>query len=125
MHGFVVGDDRSTPLTACWSKGSHGRYPFYLCPKRGCESCGKSIRRDKLEGDFENLLHRVQPSENVFRLARAVFTEMWNRGLAKGKAQAKAMGADIVRVERELQKLLERIADASVPTLVIYGLRVV
>lgn len=125
MRGFVVCDDCSTPLTACWSKGSHGRYPYYLCPKRGCESYGKSIRRDKLETDFEILLQRVQPSENVFRVARAMFTELWNRRLAKGKAQAKAMGAEIVRVEREIEKLLERIVEASVPSVIAaYELRV-
>ncbi|WP_455297018.1 hypothetical protein [Brucella pituitosa] len=25
-------DDCATPLTACWSKGSHARHPYYLCP---------------------------------------------------------------------------------------------
>ncbi|WP_371349051.1 zinc ribbon domain-containing protein [Ancylobacter sp. IITR112] len=35
LRGYVLCADCDTPLTACWSKGSHGRYPYYLCPKRG------------------------------------------------------------------------------------------
>jgi len=34
LRGHVVCADCGTPLTACWSKGSHNRYPYYLCPKR-------------------------------------------------------------------------------------------
>lgn len=31
LRGHVACADCSTPLTACWSKGSHSRYPYYLC----------------------------------------------------------------------------------------------
>jgi hypothetical protein len=45
LRGAVTCGHCGTPLTACWTKGKYSRYPYYLCPKRGCESYGKSIRR--------------------------------------------------------------------------------
>ncbi len=56
--------DCGTPLTACWSKSRTGaKHPYFHCPKRGCENYGKSIRLDKIEGEFEALLQSVQPNE--------------------------------------------------------------
>lgn len=50
LRGFVVCADCGTPLTACWSTGKTKRHAYYLCPKRGCASYGKSIRKDQIEG---------------------------------------------------------------------------
>jgi site-specific DNA recombinase len=118
LRGFVVCDDCSTPLTACWSKGSHGRYPYYLCPKRGCDSYGKSIKRDKLEGEFETLLKSVQPTETLFRVARKMFKDLWDAKIATAHSNTKAMDGQIAKIEREVDKLLERIVDASVPSVI-------
>ncbi|XHB98212.1 recombinase zinc beta ribbon domain-containing protein [Nitratireductor sp. ac15] len=76
LRGHVVCADCGTPLTACWSKGTHSRYPYYLCPKRGCDSYGKSIRRDKIEGEFEALLSNATPSDALFKVAKAMFKDL-------------------------------------------------
>jgi hypothetical protein len=54
------------PLTACWTTGCRARCAYYLCPKHGCPSYRKSVRRELLEGQFESLLRELQPSENLF-----------------------------------------------------------
>jgi hypothetical protein len=46
-----------------------------MCYKKSCLSRGKSIRRDKLEGDFEAILHAMQPSDDLHTLARAMFKD--------------------------------------------------
>ncbi|MCI0655076.1 MAG: recombinase family protein [Methylococcaceae bacterium] len=38
LRGFVTCGHCGTPLTACWSQGRTGRYPYYLCPTKGCTS---------------------------------------------------------------------------------------
>jgi hypothetical protein len=43
-------------------------YP-YLCPRKACESYGKSIRRAAIEGEFEELLHDLSsPRHRCSRL---------------------------------------------------------
>ena len=79
LRGSVVCGDCGSPLTACWSKGKSGtRYPYYFCHKKGCESYRKSIRKEKLEGDFEALLKRLQPTPKLLNIARMMFEDLWN-----------------------------------------------
>lgn len=118
LRGFVVCAHCATPLTACWSKGAYSRHPYYLCPKRGCESYGKSIRRDRLEGEFEQLLRNATPSEALFKVATRMLREHWDRRLANAQAEAKALGAQLIKIDRQVSQLLERILDTSVPSVI-------
>ena len=110
--------DCETPLTACWSTGNTARHPYYLCPKRGCASYGKSTRRDKIEGEFETLLQSVQPTEGLFRVARAMFQDAWTHRLGQAETQAKALKAQLVKIEGQVSQLLTRILDTSVPSII-------
>ena len=107
-----------TPLTACWSKGSNKKYPYYLCPKRGCDSYGKSIRRDKIEGEFEALIGQATPSDALFKVGKSMFKELWDYQGTQAETTAKAMGAKLVKIEGKLSKLLDHILDASVPSVI-------
>ena len=118
LRGHVVCSDCGTPLTACWSKGSHKKYAYYLCPKRGCDSYGKSIARDKIEAEFEALIGKATPSAALFKVGKAMFKELWDYQCSQTESQTKALGAQLVKLEGQLSKLLERILDASVPTVI-------
>ncbi|HMN15273.1 MAG TPA: recombinase family protein, partial [Bellilinea sp.] len=117
LRGHVACDDCGTPLTACWSKGSHQKHPYYLCPKRGCPSYGKSIRRAKIEGEFEALLKTLVPSEKLVRVAGMMFRDLWNHRLTQSEANAKAMASQIIKVQRQIDQLLDRIADVTVASV--------
>ncbi len=67
LRGYVMCDDCGGPLTANWSKGERGHHAYYLCRGRGCASHGKSIRRDRIQGEFETLLQSLQPSAQGLR----------------------------------------------------------
>ena len=118
LRGYVLCDDCDTPLTACWSKGSHGRYPYYLCPKRGCASYGKSTRRDAIEAEFETLLQSVQPTQGLFRVASAMFRDLWDNRLGQVEAQRKALAAQLVKIDRQVSQFLERIIESNVPSVI-------
>lgn len=60
LWGFVT-CTCGTPLTACWSQGKIKKYPYYLCHNRDCSHNRKSIPRQKVEGEFEALLKRLEP----------------------------------------------------------------
>lgn len=120
LRGYVACAECGTPLTACWSRGTHKRYAYYLCPNRTgtCSSYGKSIRREKIEGEFEELLQSLQPSESLFIMASAMFKDLWNHRLSQGEVQVKALGAQLGKIEKQVSQLLERILDASVPSVI-------
>ena len=107
LRGFVACADCGRSLTACWSKGSISRHPYYLCPQRGCESYGKSIRRDLIEGEFETLLQTVRPSETLS-----------NDRLSRATSEAQALGAQLAKVDKQVSQLLERILDATVLSVI-------
>ena len=117
LRSFVLCADCDTPLTACWAKGSHRKYPYYHCPKRGCASYGKSIRREKIEGEFEELLRRIQPTEKLFDIARKMLRKWWDYLLAQSEARKKALEGKLEEIDRDIAKLLDRILDASVPSV--------
>ncbi len=118
LRGFVMCDDCGTPLTSCWSKGSHKRYAYYHCPKRGCASYGKSIRRADIEGQFETLLQSLTPSESLFRVAKMMFKDLWDHRISQGQARATAMGAHLPKIDKQIDQLLDRITEVSVPSVI-------
>jgi DhnA family fructose-bisphosphate aldolase class Ia len=50
---------------------------------------------------------------------RAAFKEAWDYRLGQAQAQAKAMGAQLIKVEQQVNRLLERILDASLPSVIM------
>jgi hypothetical protein len=118
LRGAVVCGHCETPLTACWSTGRTARHPYYLCPKRGCQSYGKSIRREKIEGEFETLLMGLRPAENVFATAKAMFKDLWNHRLVFGEARARTLKADLAKIEKQVEQFLDRIGDAETPSVI-------
>ena len=118
LRGFVACADCDTPLTACWSKGAHSYHPYYLCRKRGCTSYGKSIRRDRIEGEFDTLLQALKPTDTMFKSAKRMFRELWDRRSIHAENESKALTAQLVKIERQIEQLLERIIDASVSSVI-------
>jgi site-specific DNA recombinase len=118
LRGFVMCDDCGEPLTASWTSGSHAKHPYYLCHRKGCASYGKSIKRAEMEGRFEELLHRIQPSQKVVALATAMFKELWKRRSANVQQQAPGLTAELARVEREVDQCVSRIVETSIPAVI-------
>lgn len=118
LRGFVLCNDCGKPLTACWSQGKKEKYPYYLCPTKGCESYRKSIKRDELEGAFEDLLQSIEPSEGLYKLVKAMFRDAWELRLAQATDAARTMKASIKRIEKQIEQLLDRIVDAHSESVV-------
>ena len=121
LRGSVMCDDCSGPLTACWStSGSkqRKRHAYYQCPRKGCESYGKAIRRDVIEGEFEAMLRTAQPSPQIVKLAGAMFKELWRRKQANVEKEAAALRAALANVEKQVEQYVERIVETSVPAVV-------
>ncbi|WP_152477087.1 recombinase zinc beta ribbon domain-containing protein [Roseovarius sp. THAF9] len=118
LRGYVACDDCGKPMTAAWSKGCRRHYPYYLCDTRGCPSKRKSIARAKIEDGFAEILRSLQPSSELFELARAMFRDAWNMRLSEAESAKKALEKQCKDAEAQIEGLLDRIVDASSPTVV-------
>ena len=114
LRGSVLCGDCGTPLTACFSKSKTGaRHPYYLCYAKGCPSKGKSIRKAKIESEFETLLESLQPAESLFAMARAMFTNAWEQHRLNGAALAQSLKRSINQCDTQIAQVLDRIVTAS------------
>ena len=114
LRGFVVCSDCGNPLTACWSTGRGGtKHPYYLCHTRGCVSCRKSIRRDELEGAFEEVVRSLRPTPQLFDLARAMFESAWSQRTSQAEARRQELAKQAAQIDRQVTGLLDRIVEAS------------
>ena len=75
LRGAVTCSCCKKPLRSCWSKGLTKSYAYYLCQNKKCERYGKSIAREKIEGDFTKLLEQITPHPKVYRVAIQMFKD--------------------------------------------------
>ncbi len=106
------------PMTATWSKGRGGMYPYYLCRQKDCELSGKSIARDKIEGALETLVRSLTPSAELVNLVRAIFRDLWDRRATKSKEHRAALKLEAAGVDRKIGQFLDRIVDADNATVI-------
>ena len=108
---FKSAEDVVVKVLMRWGKNK--KYPYYLCPTKGCASYRKSIKREELEAQFEDVLQRLEPTENLFGLVKAMFRDAWDMRLAKASETGATIKANIKRAEKQIDQLLDRIVDAT------------
>ena len=114
LRGFAACADCGTSLSSSLSKSCTGRYyPYYLCQRKGCASYGKSIRRAKIEGDFEALLRSLRPSAPLFNVAREMFMDAWQQRGTRAKAIQASLQRTVSDLDAQLDKLLDQMGHAE------------
>jgi site-specific DNA recombinase len=117
LRGYVTCADCGTAYTACWSKGRSARHPYYLCQSKGCVSRGKSVRRDLLESQFDAMLRTLRPTPELFDLASEMFRDLWNARMDSEQSDAKHMRSEVIRIERQIEQLVDRIVASDVSSI--------
>ena len=118
LRGFVLCDDCGQPMTAGWSQGRNTKYPYYLCYSKGCSHYKKSIRREKMEGEFEELLLSLRPTQSLFFLATEMFKELWEDRQERSKAETGTIQSELARIDRKVGQFLDRIVETDSPALI-------
>ena len=113
LRGIVVCGDCNVPLRSSWSKGRSARYPYYLCHTKSCESYGKSIQRDKLEGEVGEIIKTLQPAPSLFTAAKAMFRWAWDHRIQQADALMHSVKNHIRDTDKQIEKLLTRIMEAT------------
>ncbi|GJL49739.1 MAG: resolvase [Nitrospirales bacterium] len=109
LRGFVTCGACGHPMTACWSTGTGGKYPYYHCHSKGCIDYRKSIRKEKMEEEFEKLLLQMRPSRNLFFVASTMFQELWTQRQAMAQQDGVSLKSEIRQIERKVDQYLDRI----------------
>ncbi len=118
LRGFVTCACCKQPMSGCWSKGRNASYPYYLCQTKGCDAYGKSVRKEKLESEFEALLGEMKPSQPLFFVASQMFTDLWNMKRKTIKSEAETIRRDIIQIDRKTGQFFERILETESQTLI-------
>lgn len=114
LRGMVTCAECDKPLTSCWSTSKTGaKHAYYMCFEKTCARNRKSIRREQIERDFHEVLARVTPTESLAKVARSMFKKAWDQRLAQAQAMALSCKREAEQVEKQVQKLLDRVVDAG------------
>ncbi|GFE50840.1 resolvase [Roseobacter cerasinus] len=118
LRGIATCACCDTPLRSCVSKGKGGLYPYYLCQTKGCEAYGKSIPRDKIEGEVGEIVKALTPTESLITLTTQMFKDAWAMRSDQAKANIAAGKRRLASIEREIEQVLARIMDTNNDTVI-------
>lgn len=114
LRGAVACGHCHKALTSCYATSKTGaRHPYYMCFGKSCSRYGKSIKRDRLEAEFTDLLQALTPAPGLIVVAKAMFEDAWNQRLAQASEIAKACERELAAAEKQIATLLDRIVTAS------------
>ncbi len=119
LRGFITCTGCGGALTSCYSKGRNKYYGYYLCHRKQCSEYGKSVSKNRVEGDFEKLLLNLRPSKQLFGLVLELFREAWEQRIQAGSRNAMAFEAELKQVDRKINNLLDRVVEADSQSLVV------
>jgi site-specific DNA recombinase len=105
LKGLVRCDACGRRLTASWSKGRNGHYPYYHC-WRECRTV--NVTKAKLEGLFVDGLKELQPTPGYMRLVKEHVLRAWEQR----KAELCRDVADTERQTKAIQQKLDRLDEA-------------
>ncbi len=84
-----------------------------MCFTKGCESYRKSIRRDQLEGEFDDVLRALQPGNDFIAIATIMFKHAWKQQSDQLAAVMLDFKSQIKEIDKKIDALVERLVDAS------------
>ena len=118
LRGFITCASCEQPMTSAWSKGRNNYYPYYFCHQKACGEYRKSIKRDAIEGDFEELLQSLKPAPKLFKLFRMILSDEWQKRSVAAKTRQSTLKVELTKLEKSIDQLMDRIVASDNPKLI-------
>ncbi len=115
LRGAVACSCCGYALTGGWSKGKTKRYAYYFCHHHGCEMKGKTIPVTKVHEPFEEIMKSLRPGKPYLAMIKAMGMKYWEQQTKRMKDAAAAYGAKARKLEKEIEKVVDRMLDVSNP----------
>ena len=115
LRPHVLCDVCGTPMTASWNTGRTKKYPNYKCRvnKKRCIYGQKTVNKYKLEGEFEDLLLRIKPTDGDIDLAKDVLQEQWDMRLEKYSEYRGRLAAELNEADVAIRSYLDLVRKAK------------
>ena len=113
LRGFVECAECAHPMSAAWSKGRSASYPYYFCFQKTCSAYKKSVRKEKMEAEFEALLKSLHPTPMLIKLAYEIFADLWNMRFVSAERQTAKANTEIAKLEQKSSQLIDRIVETD------------
>lgn len=119
LRGHVRCAHCSNLLTGGLSRGKSGKqYAYYHCQKKGCEMYGKSIRRDKLESEFGEMVKNLTPSAEFAVMTKALLKAIWDENISKAKDRKDKILKAIEELDKSLSQTIDRLMTTTNKTII-------
>ena len=113
LRKFVVCANCRKPMTASWSTNRGGlKVPYYRCNGKDCSFKNKSIPRDIMTEEFEDILVKIKPSQEVLNLSRAILKDLWLKKEGEMGSKRLEVANELKELDTERRRLFERITRA-------------
>jgi len=94
-------------------------YPYYFCDNKKCSNYRRSIRKEKLEKEFEQLLGTIKPPKPLFDVIEAMFRDFWDERHKLCEERTDQARIELKKLERQEQQFLDRLVQADNPSLIV------
>ncbi len=118
LRGFITCNCCGEPMTGCWSKGRNQKYPYYYCYNKDCTEFRKSVRKEKVEAEFEELLLELKPSQELFFTAMDMFRDLWAGQKDRNKGDVIILKQELSKIDDRVEQFLDRIVDTESPKVI-------
>ena len=75
-------------------------------------------RRDKIEGEFDEIIRSLQPTKDLIALAKTMFKNAWNQRAEQAQARVGMLKQETRAIGKQIDELLERVLQASNATVI-------
>ncbi len=129
LRNFLRCADCGKPMTASWSKSKTGKkYAYYRCKTKNqsldkfetgkCPSYGKSIGREKVEGEFEKVLVGMKPSKLLLETVRLMVESIWGQRQNQLCENKTIIKRDLKSLDKKKDGILKRLIDSDSPVAI-------
>lgn len=113
LRGYVACATCGKPMTSCWSAGRSSRYPYYLCRNKDCPENKKSIKRDLMEEQFEELLYEATPTPDMVCMLRTGVKQIWQQHYVDFENRHHALERNLRDLDIKIEQFMDRIIEAE------------
>lgn len=112
LRGFIICPDCKRPMTAAWHSGRNKKYPYYHCKQPGCPLKDKVVLKKNIEEDFNNLIERLKPNNDMFSLIKEVLLDTWKNRDEVEEDNKKVFIKELGRLEEKKKRFMDRISSS-------------
>jgi site-specific DNA recombinase len=115
LKGLVLCWNCSNPLYASAPKTGNGGYsPRYHCARKSCKGIVKSVKAQQVHDDFELLLKRIKPSDEILKLYKTVLVREAGNELNKLNQHIASLREELTGIDLSRINVIKKFTDGLI-----------